>query len=72
VQQAVAIREVEKVAEDHRALVEVVARHHVAVDRAKVDLVVGLFVNQMHVAAHLLPKVLVENKSKVAKLFVSC
>jgi hypothetical protein len=71
VQQAVAIREVEKVAEDHRALVAAVDHHHAAVDRAKVDLAVGLFVNQMHVAAHLLPKVLVENKSKVAKLFVN-
>jgi hypothetical protein len=71
VQQAVAIQEVEKVAEDHRALVAVVDHLHAAVDHAKADLAVGLFVNQMHVAVHLLPKVLVENKSKVAKQYVS-
>jgi hypothetical protein len=53
---------VEKVAESHRALVAPVVHHLVAVDRAKVDLVVGLFVNQMHDAVHLLPKVSVENK----------
>jgi hypothetical protein len=72
VQQAVAIREVEKVAESHRALVAPVAHHLVAAGRAKVDPVVGLFVNQMRVVAHLLPKVLVENKSKVARPFVNC
>jgi hypothetical protein len=43
-----------------------------AVDHAKVDLAVGLFVNQMHVVVRLLRRVLVENKSKVAKQFVSC
>jgi hypothetical protein len=72
VQQAVAIREVEKVAVGHRALVAVVARHHAAADHAKVDLAVGLYVNQMHVAVHLLQKVLVENKSKVVRQFVNC
>jgi hypothetical protein len=72
VQQAVAIREVEKVAVGHRALVAVVGHLHAAVDHAKADRAVGLFVNQMHVVVHLLLRVLVENKSKVAKLFVSC
>jgi hypothetical protein len=72
VQQAVAIREVEKVAVGHRALVAVVDHLHAVVDHAKADHAVGLFVNQMHVVVHLLLRVLVENKSKVAKLFVSC
>jgi hypothetical protein len=72
VQQAVAIREVEKVAVGHRALVVAVDHLHAAVDHAKADHAVGLFVNQMHVVVHLLLRVLVENKSKVAKLFVSC
>jgi hypothetical protein len=71
VQQAVATQEVEKVAESHQALVAVVARHLVVADHAKADLAVGLFVNQMHVVVHLLRKVLVENKSKVAKQFVN-
>jgi hypothetical protein len=67
----VATREAEEVAESHQALVAVAAHHHAAVDHAKADLVVGLFVNQMHVVVHLLPKVLVENKSKVAKQYVN-
>jgi hypothetical protein len=72
VQQAGVIREVEKVAVGHRALVAPVAHHHVAVDHVKADLVVGLFVNQMRVAVHLLLRVLVENKLKAVRLFVSC
>jgi hypothetical protein len=72
VHQAVAIREVEKVAESHRALVAPVVHHLVAVDRAKVDLVVGLFVNRMLVVVHLLLKVLVENKLKAVRQFVNC
>jgi hypothetical protein len=71
VQQAVAIREAEKVAVGHRALVAVVVRHHVAVDHAKVDHAVGLFVNQMHAAVHQLLRVLVENKLKAVRLFVN-
>jgi hypothetical protein len=67
-----ATREVEKVAESHQALVAVVAHHHAAVDHAKVAHAVGLFVNQMHVVVRLLRRVLVENKLKVAKQFVSC
>jgi hypothetical protein len=67
----VATREVEKVVESHRALVAPVAHHHVAVDHAKVDHAVGLFVNQMHVGAHLLLKVSVENRLKVVRQFVN-
>jgi hypothetical protein len=62
---------VEKVAESRQALVAPVAHHHGAVDHAKVDLAVGLFVNQMHVAVHLLLKVSVENKLKAARQFVN-
>jgi hypothetical protein len=58
----VAILEVEKVVENHQAPDAAVVLHLVVVDRVKVDLVVGLFVNQMHDAVHLLPKVSVENK----------
>jgi hypothetical protein len=71
VQQVAATREVGKVAESHRALVAPVAHHHVAVDHAKVDLAVGPFVSQMHVAAHLLLKVSVENKLKAVRQFVN-
>jgi hypothetical protein len=63
---------VEKVAESHQALVAPAVHHHVAVDHAKAVLAVGLFVNQMHVAVRLLLKVLVENKLKGVKPFVSC
>jgi hypothetical protein len=62
---------VEKVAVGHQALVAVVVRRLAVAAHAKVDLAVGLFVSQMHVAAHLLPKVSVANKLKVAKLFVN-
>jgi hypothetical protein len=71
VQQVAATREVEKVAESHRALVAPVAHHHVAVDHAKVDHVVGLFVSQMLAVVHLLLKVSVENKLKVVRQFVN-
>jgi hypothetical protein len=71
VQQAVATREVEKVVESHQALVAPVAHHHRAVDHAKVDRAVGLFVSQMLVVAHLLLKVSVENKLKAARQFVN-
>jgi hypothetical protein len=67
-----ATREVEKVVENHQAPVAVVAHHHAAVDHAKVDHAVGLFVNQMHVVAHLLLKVSVENRLKVVRQFVNC
>jgi hypothetical protein len=62
---------VEKVAVSHQALVAVVVHHLAVVDHVRVDLAVGLFVNPMHVVAHLLPKVSVANKLKVAKLFVN-
>jgi hypothetical protein len=62
VQQAVAIREVEKVAEGHQAPAAAAVHHLAVADRAKVDLVVDPFVNQMLAVVHLLPKVLVVNK----------
>jgi hypothetical protein len=67
-----ATQEVEKVAENHQALVAVAAHHHAVVDHAKVDRAVGLFVNQMPVVAHLLLKVSVENRLKVVRRFVNC
>jgi hypothetical protein len=67
-----ATREVEKVVENHQVPVAVVAHPRAAVDHAKVDLAVGLFVNQMLVVAHLLLKVSVENRLKVVRQFVNC
>jgi hypothetical protein len=72
VRQVVATPEVEEVVESHRALVVAVAHHRAVVDHVKVDLVVGLFVNQMRAEVHPLPKVSVENKLKVVRLFVNC
>jgi hypothetical protein len=71
VHQAVAIREVEKVAEGHQALAAAAVHHLAVADRAKVDRVVGPFVSQMRVVVHQLLKVLVVNKLKAVKRFVN-
>jgi hypothetical protein len=71
VHQAVAIREVEKVAEGHQALAAAAVHHLAVADHVKADLAVGPFVSQMRVVVHQLLKVLVVNKLKAVKRFVN-